>query len=152
VWRVGVARATLYAHFPTREALIAAVTDRAIAESAAAIGAANPGLGEPVEALERVLAAAWRMLGNYHALVAINASLGPERLRALHEPVLGQIAPIVERGRRSGAFDASAPLHWQLTVVLEVVHTASREASAGRLPEDVAERALLASVTGALAA
>lgn len=148
--RAGVARATLYVHFPTREALIAAVTDRAIAESAAAISAAEPEVGEPVEALQRVVAAAWRMLGSYHALVAINASLGPERLRALHEPVLGQIAPIVERGRRSRAFEATVPLHWQLTVVLELVHAASRETSAGRLPEDVAERALLASVVGAL--
>jgi TetR/AcrR family transcriptional regulator, mexCD-oprJ operon repressor len=150
--RAGVARATLYVHFPTREALVAAVTDRAIAESAEAIAAAEPEAGEPVEALERVVAAAWRMLGSYHALVAINARLEPERLRALHEPVLGRIAPIVERGRAAGVFAADVPLHWQLTVVLELVHAASREASAGRLPDDVAERALLASVRGALAA
>ena len=38
--RAGVVRATLYVHFPTREALVAAVTDRAIGESAAAIAAA----------------------------------------------------------------------------------------------------------------
>jgi TetR/AcrR family transcriptional regulator, mexCD-oprJ operon repressor len=149
--RAGVARATLYVHFPTRDALIAAVTDRAIAETSAALSAAEPEAGEPVEALARVVAAAWRMLGGYHALVAVNASLGPERLRALHEPVLGQIAPLVERGRKSGAFGADVPLHWQLTVVLELVHAASREVSAGRLPEDVAERALLTSVAGALA-
>jgi AcrR family transcriptional regulator len=149
--RAGVVRATLYVHFPTREALVAAVTGRVIAESAAAISAADPQAGEPAEALGRVVAAAWRMLGRYHALVAINAGLGPERLRALHEPVLGQIAPIVERGRESGAFAADVPLHWQLTVVLELVHAASREVSAGRLREDEAERALLASVAGALA-
>jgi hypothetical protein len=90
------------------------------------------------------------MLGRYHALVPANTRLGPERLRALHEPVLGQIAPIIERGRASGPFDDAVPLHWQLTVVLELVHAASREASAGRLPADVAERALLANVVGAL--
>ena len=43
------------------------------------------------------------------------------------------------------------PLHWQLTVVLELIHAASREVSAGRMSDDVAERALLTSVVGALA-
>jgi AcrR family transcriptional regulator len=149
--RAGVVRATLYVHFPTREALVAAVTDRAIAESSAAIAAAEPEAGPPAAALERVMTTAWRMLGRYHALVAINAGLGPERLRALHEPVLGLIGPLLERGRRSGAFAADVPLHWQLTVVLELIHAASREVSAGHLPEGVAERALVASVSGALA-
>jgi AcrR family transcriptional regulator len=148
--RAGVVRATLYAHFPTREALVAAVTDRAIAESSAAIAAAEPEVGPPAAALERVVATAWRMLGRYHALVAINADLGPERLRALHEPVLGLIGPLLERGRRGGAFAADVPLHWQLTVVLELIHAASREVSAGRLSDAVAERALLTSVAGAL--
>jgi TetR/AcrR family transcriptional repressor of mexCD-oprJ operon len=148
--RAGVARATLYVHFPTREALVAAVTDRAIAESSAAIAAAEPEVGPPAAALERVVATAWRMLGRYHALVAINADLGPERLRALHAPVLGLIGPLLERGRRGGAFAADVPVHWQLTVVLELIHAASREVSAGRLSDEVAERALLTSVAGAL--
>jgi hypothetical protein len=61
------------------------------------------------------------------------------------------VRPILERGRKSGAFNADVPVDWLLTVVLELVHAASREVSAGRLPEDAAERALLASVSGALA-
>jgi hypothetical protein len=35
--------------------------------------------------------------------------------------------------------------------VLELIHTASREVGAGRLSDEVAERALLTSVAGALA-
>src|SRR3954470_8163727 len=70
--RAGVVRATVYVHFPTREALIDAVTDRALAEVAAVIAAAEPDRGDPVEALHRVIAATWRTLGRYHALVAIN--------------------------------------------------------------------------------
>jgi len=148
--RAGVVRATLYVHFPTRDALIAAVTERAIAESTEAIRAAAPDEGEPAEALARVLAAAWRMLGRYHALVAINARRDHASVRTLHKPVLELVSPILERGRESGAFDADVPLDWLLTVVLELVHAASREVTAGRLPEDAAERALLASVAGAL--
>jgi AcrR family transcriptional regulator len=150
--RAGVARATLYAHFPTREALIAEVTDRAIAEATETIGAAAPEEGEPREALARVVAAAWRTLGRYHALVAINSRLSPERLRALHEPVVGRLRPLIERGQKSGAFNADVPADWLLTVALELVHAASREVSAGRLPEKAAEPALLAAVAGALSA
>lgn len=149
--RAGLVRATVYVHFPTREGLIGAVTERAIGEASKLIRAAAPDVGEPPEALARVLTTAWRTLGDYHALVTINSRLEPERLRALHEPVLGRIRPILERGQADGAFNPDVPVEWLLTVVLELVHAASRELSAGRLPEDVAERALLDSVAGALA-
>src|SRR6266545_6772367 len=63
--RAGVVRATVYVHFPTREALIAAVTERAMRESAEAIQAAAPDDGDPLEALERVLSAAWQVLARH---------------------------------------------------------------------------------------
>src|SRR6476646_8264352 len=69
--RAGVVRATIYVHFPTREALLEAVTHRAIAEVAEVIEAAEPHRGDPADALGRVVAASWRTLGRYHALVAI---------------------------------------------------------------------------------
>src|SRR3954463_15991269 len=70
--RAGVVRATIYVHFPTREALLEAVTHRAIAEVAQVIAAAEPQRGDPAEALARVVAASWQRLGRYHTLVAIN--------------------------------------------------------------------------------
>ncbi len=148
--RAGVVRATLYVHFPAREALIAAVTQRAIGEAADAIGAAQPGQGEPVDALIRVLEAAWRTLGRYHALAAVNARLNPDGMHALHEPVLGLMLQVLERGRESGDFNADHPVDWMLTVVLELIHAASREVTAGRMSEEAAEHALLATVVGAL--
>src|SRR3954466_2635573 len=53
--RAGVVRATIYVHFPTREALLEAVTHRAFDEVAAGIAAAEPERGEPAEALARVV-------------------------------------------------------------------------------------------------
>src|SRR5215216_918152 len=72
--RAGVVRATIYVHFPTREALLDAVTERSLAEVAAVINAAEPDRGDPADALARVVAATWRTLGRYHALVAINTA------------------------------------------------------------------------------
>src|SRR5215218_1847127 len=45
--RAGVVRATIYVHFPTRESLIEAVTERAIAEVTQAMSAAEPSRGRP---------------------------------------------------------------------------------------------------------
>src|SRR5919107_5892781 len=59
----GVVRATIYVHFPTREALLEAVTDRALAEAGAAIAAAEPERGDAHEALARVVQSTWRTLG-----------------------------------------------------------------------------------------
>jgi TetR/AcrR family transcriptional regulator, mexCD-oprJ operon repressor len=149
--RAGVARATLYAHFPTREALIEAVTERAIADSIETIRAAEPDRSDPAEALARVLSAAWRALGRYHGLVAITTSrLDHARQQALHEPVLGMLRALVERGQKSGAFNPDVPTDWLLTVLLELVHTASREMTGGRLSAKKAEQALLEAALGAV--
>jgi AcrR family transcriptional regulator len=148
--RAGVVRATIYVHFPTREALIAAVTDRAIAEATDRLRAAAPNEGEPAEALARMIETSWRTLGRYHALVQINSRLGPEQLRALHQPIVRLVRPLLKRGRASGAFSPDLPIEWMLTVLLELIHAASREVAAGRLPEDKAERALIATIVGAL--
>jgi AcrR family transcriptional regulator len=148
--RAGVVRATIYVHFPTRDALIAAVTDRAIAQASQALRAAAPHAGEPVEALARMLTASWRTLGRYHALVAINARLAPDELRDLHEPILRLLRPLLQRGQERGAFNQALPIEWMLTVVLELIHAASRALSSGTLSEAAARDALIASTLGAL--
>jgi TetR/AcrR family transcriptional regulator, mexCD-oprJ operon repressor len=149
--RAGVVRATVYVHFPTREALIAAITDRAFAETSEALRTVDVRDGDPAEALSRVLSASWRIIGRYHALVAINSRLGPEHLRSMHEPIMRQLRPLLQRGRRTGALNPELSVDWMQSVLLELIHAASREVSTGRLSEAKAERALIATVTGALA-
>jgi TetR/AcrR family transcriptional repressor of mexCD-oprJ operon len=148
--RAGVVRATIYVHFPTREALIAAVTERAVAEVTNAIEAAEPEQGDARVALERVVAAAWGNLSRFHALVEVNTRLPQANLHAMHRPVLSVLQPLVERGQRDGSFRTDVPATWHLSMLLALVHAASGELSAGRIPAAQVEAALLASVTGAL--
>src|SRR5215211_9506658 len=53
--RAGVVRATIYVHFPTREALLDDVMEYAVGQVAEATRAAEPERGDPAEALARVL-------------------------------------------------------------------------------------------------
>jgi TetR/AcrR family transcriptional repressor of mexCD-oprJ operon len=150
--RAGVVRATIYVHFPTREALLDAVTERALAEAAAVIAAAEPERGDPADALARVVAATWRTLGRYHALVAVNTGTrAPDELRHRHGSVLGALQPLIERGQAAGAFRADVPVAWHLSMLLALVHAGSAELRAGRVPEADAEAALVTTVLGAVA-
>jgi AcrR family transcriptional regulator len=148
--RAGVVRATIYVHFPTREDLIAAITERAVADVAEVIAAAEPERGDATEAMRRVIAAAWRTLGRFHALVAINTRLGDHDLRARHDPVLGLLEPLIARGQRDGSFRADVPVAWHLSMVLALIHAASAELRAKRLDADDIGSALEATVIGAL--
>lgn len=149
--RAGVVRATVYVHFPTREALIDAVTHRAVAEVAEVIAAARPDIGDPVEALGRVVSAAWRTLGRYHALVAINSRLPDEELRHRHGSALAALRPLIERGQATHAFRSEVPAGWHLATVLALIHAASGELGAGRIEDDRVEQALVAGIVGAVA-
>src|SRR5437764_5414581 len=62
----GVVRATIYAHFPTRESLLDAVMEHAVSQVAQAMREAEPERGTAKEALERVLLATWKQLSQFH--------------------------------------------------------------------------------------
>jgi AcrR family transcriptional regulator len=149
--RAGVVRATIYVHFPTREALLEAVTDRALAEVAAVITAAEPERGEAEAALGRVVSAAWRTLGRFHALVSINTSAQThEDLHRRHGPVLGLLVPLIERGQAAGTFRADVPAAWHLAMLMALIHAGSAEVHAERVAASEAEAALVATVLGAI--
>jgi TetR/AcrR family transcriptional repressor of mexCD-oprJ operon len=149
--RAGVVRATIYVHFPTREALLDAVTERAFAEVAAVIAAAEPDRGDPADALSRVVGATWRTLGRYHALVAINTGEQThEELHHRHGSVLGTLLPLIQRGQADGVFRADVPAGWHLAMIMALIHAGSAELRARRVPEPDAETALVGTVLGAV--
>jgi AcrR family transcriptional regulator len=148
----GVVRATIYVHFATREALIDAVTHRAITEVTSVIDAAEPEHGDATDALRRVLTSTWRELGRYHALVAINTQIPHAELRAKHHPVLARLEPLIARGQRDGSFRADVPVSWHLSMLMALIHAASAELQAARIADTHAETALLATILGAVSA
>ena len=149
--RAGVVRATIYVHFPTRTALLDAVMEYAVELVVEAMRGAEPQRGEPVEALERVLRATWRQLGQFHALLAINiARLSAEELHRRHRPMLDQLEPLIERGQEKGVFRRDLPVAWQLAVLRAIVHAASTEIRGGRLAESDAEALMLSTAISAI--
>jgi AcrR family transcriptional regulator len=149
--RAGVSRATLYRHFPSRDALLDVLTDRSAIEVKAALDAARPQEGAPEEAIERVLVAAWEVIGRYRGLVIVNQRLERAELRARLEPALALIRALIRRGQQSGAFDPELPADWLTGVLIDLIHAASRQVTSGAMDPPAAERALLRSAAAALA-
>lgn len=150
--RADVARATIYVHFPTRETLIEAVTERAIDEVTEAMKSAEPDRDDPSVALQRLLTVAWRELGRLHALVGINVQRPPAELRKLHRPVFALLQPLIERGQRDETFRPDVSASWHISMLLALVHAASVEVQGNRLPVEQIESALLAAALGAVTA
>jgi AcrR family transcriptional regulator len=149
--QAGVVRATIYVHFPTRESLLDAVMERAVAEVAQAMTGAEPERGAPKEALERVIAATWRELGRFHALLAINIGrLSVEELHRRHLPMTSQLIPLIERGQKKGDFRRGVPALWHAAIIRGIVHTASAELRSGRISESEVEPVMLATVLAAI--
>jgi len=149
--RAGVVRATIYMHFPTRESLLDAVMEHAVAQVAQATRDAEPTRGEPEEALERVLRATWQKLSDFHALLAINTSrLSAKELHRRHQPVMRLFVPLIERGQKKGIFRSDLPISWHLAMIRAIVHAASGEVRSGRITEAEVEPAILSTVMSAL--
>jgi TetR/AcrR family transcriptional regulator, mexCD-oprJ operon repressor len=149
--RAGVVRATIYAHFPTRESLLDAVMERTVSDVARAMSEAEPERGEPKEAMERVLRATWKELGRFQTILEINKSrLSTQELYRRHLPMTSQLAPLVERGQASGVFRRDVPVTWHMATVRAIVHTANAELLAGRIAEGDVEAAMLTTALAAI--
>ncbi len=103
----GIARATLYRHFETRDDLIAAIYHRALRETQDAIERAEPTEDDPTEALHRVIDAVLRVGDRYRFLAAGHPD--SPSIRAHEEEVGGPLIALFERGQQSGAFRQEIP-------------------------------------------
>jgi AcrR family transcriptional regulator len=141
----GVSRQTVYAHFPSRDDLVAAVVDRITADVAAAIRAARLDEGPATEALIRFLDTAWQVLERYPLLQQLPPNDPADELDR-HLPILAPLIELVERGQTAGDFDATQPVQWLLAATVALGHAAGGEVTAGRMTPDAAIATLRRSV------
>lgn len=148
-----VSRTTLYHHFPSRAALLDALTDRSVSEVCAALDSARPTEGAAPDAMNRALKTTWQVVGRYRGLVLINPRrLGRDELRRRLQPALEPVRSLIIRGQRSGAFDPELAPDWLLGVLTDMIHAASAQVSAGTMDATTAERALLRTALAVLKA
>jgi AcrR family transcriptional regulator len=127
----GLGRATLYRHFPTREDLIAALRQRARERGRAAMLAARPEEGDPMEALERIVAALSEVVTDNRVLFRVIRDGKPSH--ADSQKYFAPVAEIFERAQRDGVIDQNVTAAWLTTVTRGLLRLATDEVEAGRL-------------------
>ena len=137
----GVSRQTVYAHFPSRDALIDAVIEQASTEFTALLDGVDPDRAPPARALTLLLDAGWQVAARYPFLW-LQPAVDPGKDASRHAPVLDRMLDIVRRGQASGDFDASVPAHWLLSACLALGRATEGEVKAGRMTIEQATRAM----------
>jgi AcrR family transcriptional regulator len=143
----GVSRQTIYAHYPSRNALLQAVTRHITAEVARKLGGLDLDRGSAIDALERWVDATWALVERYPVLLtsAIVAPEGDDELER-HESVIGVLLRLIERGRGRREFDRTMPKTWYLAAIIGLGHAAGQEVIAGRMTPAKAGAAFRESV------
>ncbi len=148
----GVGRVTLYAHFPSREALLDAALEHAVAKADAALDAEDLDGVPARDALVRLVRSSWEIVERSRRLLEAAArQLGSVRLREQHTRVLARSERLIARGQDEGAFRTDLPREWLIAVGYSLMHTAAEEVNAGRLSPAAAARVLEATLLAALA-
>ena len=143
----GVVRQTVYAHFPSRGALLGAVVEHLTTETARTLDALDLDTVPETDALRRWLEASWDMAERYPVLLSpILAGAPAVDEHERHQPVTARLAELIRRGRRTGAFDTRLPEAWTVTAVIALGHAAGQEVTAGRMGQREAGTAYRDSV------
>jgi AcrR family transcriptional regulator len=142
----GVSRQTVYAHFPSRDALVAALVEAARVGGLAELDAAGVDSAPPAGALAAFLDTGWGLLRRYPLLFdpALNRSVRADGSDP-HAEVTERLERIIRRGQRGGDFDRGLSASWLAAAILELGHTAAAHAAAGRLTTADAQAVLLES-------
>ena len=141
----GVTRQTVYAHFPSRDALIAALLEAAAAEYAALLDDADLDTAPPFDALAQFLDAGWQFLDRYPLLRNATAARLPRPDSDPHDFAPPRLERLIQRGQHTGDFDPSVPAAWIAAAVFSLHHAAVAQVTAGQLTIHEAEALCLES-------
>lgn len=137
----GVTRQTVYAHFPSRDALLRVIIERASAEITAAFEVAGFEQSPPAEALVQLLEAGWQATARYPFVWNLPA-VSPEEDASRHAPIVGRMLDLIRRGQESGDLDDILRPDWLLTASMAIGRAAQDEVVAGRMSLGEATRAV----------
>lgn len=135
--RVGIARATVYLHFPSKDDLVVALFERTFAGFRQLVADALAAPGSARERLERILLRTYSGVrgGRSHLMLALadpqlRASLFEKHLahRDQMSQVHGAIQTILEEGKAAGEFSRQIPTAVMLTTFLGLLSPRSSEA------------------------
>lgn len=126
----GVGRATLYRHFPSREALLAALADTALREAGEHIRQAKLDAVPVEEAIARLARALITVGNHYMVLVREGASIDKE---ALDRECRGPVQALVARGQASGELRDDFPVEWVEKLFVSALLTGLNLAAEGEL-------------------
>jgi len=142
----GLTRQTIYAHFSSRDALLAAVVEQATIEALSGMDASSLDQLSPVDAMGRLLEIAWDLIRDYPLLLHLDAPGPPGSAIERHEPVLGRLEALIRRGQASGDFDDEVSSSWLAAATIGLGEAVGDEVRAGRMTVDDAPRVLRSSV------
>jgi AcrR family transcriptional regulator len=142
----GLSRQTVYAHFPSRGALIAALLHAVGTETIAAMDAAGLDTAPPAQALRRYLDIGWQLIGTNAFLLGPALAESPHPgYTASHLAGIARLEQIIRRGQHTGDFDRTLPATWLTAAVIGLVRAAAEQLAAGRLAASEAAPLVLTS-------
>ncbi|WP_433890649.1 TetR/AcrR family transcriptional regulator [Streptomyces sp. CA-111067] len=144
----GVTRQTVYAHFPSRDALLVGLVEAASAEYDAMLDEVGLDTAPPADALAGFLDVGWRFMDRYPVVLSQLNPTAPRIPRPENDPhdvVPPRLERVIQRGQQAGDFDASLPAAWLTAAVFGLQHTAAEQVVTGRMSSEEAAAVCLES-------
>ncbi len=142
----GVGRVTLYGHFSSRKELLDAAAAQTMGLAEAKLAPLNLD-GDPGEALELLVRSSWRIVDDFHGLLAAaEDELGSDHIRAHHDATMLRVRRLIERGQEAGVFRTDLSSRWLTACFFSLLHGAAAEVRAGHLKESDVATALPATI------
>lgn len=127
----GVSRQTVYAHYASRAALLAAVVTHATHETLSAFDEIDIADGSATDALIRLLDVTRQVSVRFPLLLHVVEDA--DSSRRSHEGVGERLAAVIERGKHASEFDGGLSTEWSVTAIIALGHAAGAEVAVGRM-------------------